>query len=181
MHRSPSSWAGALAMVLMASGPAPAQTAKLPEAAATQPAKASDAAAGQPVKAPAADAAAAEPATFTLDVAAAAAQDVTLTVQSPSRIPFKIIHGGGAVSGKAMLDLSPFINDQGVVQTFGISVGNAAAEGKDHVGDIAFDSPVLTATLNVPKDLPTGSKYTGRLILTAPGQAQPIVWRLLLT
>jgi hypothetical protein len=112
--------------------------------------------------------AAEQPATFTLDITATASQDVTLAVRSPSRIPFKIIHGGGPVSGTAMLDVSPFINDQGIVQLFTISVGSAPAEGTDHVRDISFENPVLTATLNVPPDLPTGSKYTGRLILTVP-------------
>lgn len=46
-----------------------------------------------------------------------------------------------------MLDVSPFVNDQGVVQLFTISVGDAPAEGRDHVGDISFENPILTANL----------------------------------
>ena len=166
MCPSPLSWAGAIAFVILVNNVACAQVAATP---ATTPAT------------PSAPAAQAAP--FTLDLAAAASQDVTLTVQSPSQIPFKIIHAGGPLAAKAMLDVSPFVNDQGVVQLFTISVGNAAAaaDGTNHVGNIAFENPVLTANLNVPQNLPLGSKYTGRLILTVPGQAQPIVWRFLLT
>ena len=85
------------------------------------------------------------------------------------------------MSGKASLDISPFINDQGLVQVFTISVGNAAGDGTDQVRDFSFENPVLTANLHVPRNLPLNSKFTGRLLLTVPGQAQPIVWRFLLT
>ena len=117
--------------------------------------------------------------TFTLDVVAAASQDVALTVRSPSRIPFKIIRGGNPAPGDATLDLSSFINDQGVVQPFTVSIGDTA--GVDHVENLAFKAPVLPVNLNVPPNLPAGGKYTGRMIPTVPGQPQPMVWRFLLT
>ena len=43
------------------------------------------------------------------------------------------------MSGKASLDISPFINDQGLVQVFTISVGNAAGDGTDQVRDFSFE------------------------------------------
>jgi hypothetical protein len=122
----------------------------------------------------------AEVPTFALDLAAApAVQDVSISVRSPSQIPFKIIHTGGALGGSATLDITPFINDQGVVQLVTISVGGAAQT--DQVTGLDFNNPVLTANLNIPSNLPLGGKYTGRLILTAPGLAQPINWRFFLT
>jgi hypothetical protein len=131
-------------------------------------------------QAPTAPAATTEPAaSFTLDAAAAATLDVTLTVQTPATIPLKIIRSGGPVAGNVSLDVSYFANDQGSWKPVTISVDGAADSGKAHLDDVSFAKEVLAVDLHVP-DLPAGGKYTGRLILTPPKQA-PVVWRFFLT
>jgi hypothetical protein len=117
------------------------------------------------------------PAAFTLDIAATGQTTPTLAVPSPSRVALKIIRSGRAPTGKAMLDLAPFTSEQGVVQRFTVSLGDAAAQGGDHIADIAMDEPVITANLNVPGNLPTGT-YSGNLILTPPDNQAPTVWRV---
>jgi hypothetical protein len=125
-----------------------------------------------------AGAAAAQPASFMLDVAAPSTQDVTLTVKPNTTLPFKIIRSGGPVTGNVALDLSTFTNDQGPSQRLTISVAGASGPDSDHL-EVPFTGSVLPVVLHVP-ELAAGGKYSGRLILSVP-QAQPVVWRFILT
>jgi hypothetical protein len=117
---------------------------------------------------------------FTLDLAATADQDITLTVPTPTTIPLKIIRGGGDLTGTITLDASPLVSDQGVWKSATLSVDGAADSGKNHLEAVAFAKPVLAVDLHVP-ELPPGGRYTSRLILTPPGNRAPLVWRFILT
>jgi len=108
---------------------------------------------------------------FTLDLAAPAVQELALTVQAPAVVPIKIIRGGGA--GAVTLDVSTFVNEQGVSVPVPVSfsVDGAGGAGVSHLDGVSFDKPLLALDLHVPA-LPSGGKYTGRLILSTPGQTQ---------
>src|SRR5258707_12224564 len=73
------------------------------------------------------------PPSFTLDLAATAAQEVSLTVPAPTTIPFKIIHSGGAVGAGAAIDVGVFTNQQGVTVPVTVSLGSAPDTSAAHV------------------------------------------------
>src|ERR1700674_3097007 len=125
-----------------------------------------------------AGAAAAQPATFILDLAAPSTQEVALTVQSPTTLPVKIIRTGAAPAGNVTLDVTAFTNEQGLSKRFTIAVEGASGPAADHL-EVPFAGTVLSVDIQVP-ELPTGGKYTGRLIVSS-AQAQPTIWRFVLT
>lgn len=116
--------------------------------------------------------------TFTLDVAAPAAQDLAFTVQAPATVPVKIIRSAGG--GKAMtLDVTPFTSDQGFSAPVTISAGGSETAAS-HLENVSFNGPLLTVELHIPA-LPAAGKYSGRMLMTTPdvssGQGQVTVWR----
>jgi hypothetical protein len=125
-----------------------------------------------------AEPAATQSVSFTLDLSATATQDVMLTVAAPTILPVKIIRSGGATSGDVTLDVSAFTNEQGLSKRFTISIEGVSGPESDHL-QVPFADSVLPVNLHVP-ELPTGGKYTGRLILSVP-PAQPVIWRFILT
>ncbi len=135
------------------------------------------------------------PPTFTLDAAANAAQDLSLTVAAPTTLPFKIIRGGGPVPAGFTIDVSSFTNAEGFTVPVSVSVGNDPDTGATHLDPAAFAKPILAVTLHV-KAFPAPGKYIGRLIIATPGTpgqpakdavpevsatpAQSTIWRLTL-
>ena len=123
---------------------------------------------------------AAQPPSFTLDIAAAGSREVTLTVQPPATIPLKIIRSGGPVAGKVTLDATGFSNEQGTSAPATLTVEGVAGPGKNHVDEISFAGSALGVDLHVP-ELPRGGKSKGHLTLTVPGLTEPVTWNFNLT
>ena len=134
--------------------------------------------------------------TFTLDVAATAAQESSLTVAAPTTLSFKIIHGGGPVPAGLAVDVSTFTNAQGIAVPVSVSVGDNPDTGATHVEPGGFTQAILAVNLHV-KAFPAPGRYTGQMIITTPGTpaipatatapavqatpAQSTVWRFNLT
>jgi len=121
------------------------------------------------------------PPSFTLDLAAAGAQNVPLTVATPSSLAIRILNSGGMVKGDATLDISEFRSEQGAAAPVLFSV--AGGKPVAHLDGVKFDRPVLPVDLHVPA-LPTAGKYSGDLILTASnasGATQLAIWHFILT
>lgn len=118
---------------------------------------------------------------FTLDLAAAGAQNVGLTVATPSTVAIRILRSGGTAGGGVTLDISEFRSDQGMTAPVLFSV--AGGKPVAHLDSVPFDKPVLPVDLHVPA-FPTAGKYSGDLILTASntsGVAQLAVWHFILS
>ena len=105
------------------------------------------------------------PPTFTLDLTAAPAQQVTLTVAAPGDVPIRIIRGGGPASGVS-LSLDEFRNDQGATMRVAFSVGE---NGKPvtSVEQLSIPGPVQPIVLHVP-GFPASGVFHGTLVLSAP-------------
>ncbi|MHB8268497.1 hypothetical protein [Bradyrhizobium sp.] len=121
------------------------------------------------------------PPTFTLDIAAAYAQEVQLTIAAPTVVPFKLIRSGGPVPDGFAVDVTNFTNLQGVSVPVSVSVGSNPDTGATHVEPGAFNQALLSVNLYV-KQFPAPGKYTGQVIITTPGDdAKATIWRFVLS
>jgi hypothetical protein len=119
--------------------------------------------------------------TFSLDVAASFAQEVQLTIAAPATVPLKLIRSGGPVSEGLAVDVTNFTNVQGITVPVSISVGSNPDTGATHVEPGPFDQSLIAVNLFV-KQFPAPGKYTGQVIITAPGpDAKATVWRFVLS
>jgi hypothetical protein len=106
-------------------------------------------------------------ATFTLDVAATAAQEASLTVAAPTTLSFKIVRSGGPVPPGFAIDVGTFKNAQDVSLAVSVSVDSDPDTGATHLEPAAFSKAVLPVNLHV-KAFPAPGRYTGVLIITTP-------------
>jgi len=119
--------------------------------------------------------------TFALDIAATAAQEIQLTIPTPTILSFKIIRGGGPVPDGFAIDVGNFSNPQGVVVPVSISLGNDPDKGETHIVPGGFTQSLLSVNLHV-KQFPAPGKYTGTVTVTSPGaDAKSTLWRFVLT
>ena len=124
---------------------------------------------------------------FVLDLAAQPVGEIALTVAAPGEIPFKIIRGSAGIA-PVSLDLAEFANEQHVMAPVLFRLGGTQGPGVSHLDFGADVPPVIPVDLIVPS-LPTGGKFSGKLMLTAttptttPAGALPFitVWRFVLT
>jgi hypothetical protein len=121
------------------------------------------------------------PPTFALDIAATPAQEVQLTIPTPTTLSFKIIRGGGPVPEGFAIDVGNFINPQGVVVPVSISLDGDPDKGEKHIVPGGFTQGLLSVNLHV-KQFPAPGKYTGAVTVTSPGaDAKSTLWRFVLT
>jgi hypothetical protein len=119
--------------------------------------------------------------TFTLDIAATPAQEVQLTIPTPTMLSFKIMRGGGPVPEGFAVDVSNFTNPQGITVPVSVSIGSNPDNGATHVEPGAFTQGLLSVNLHV-KQFPAPGKYTGQVIVTSPGaEAKSTLWRFVLS
>jgi hypothetical protein len=119
--------------------------------------------------------------TFSLDIAAPAAQEVQLAIPSPTTLSFKIMRGGGPVPTGFAVDVGNFINPQGIIVPVSVSIGSDPDTGATHVEPGAFTQGLLAVNLHV-KTFPAPGKYTGQVIVTTPGaDATSTLWRFVLS
>jgi hypothetical protein len=124
---------------------------------------------------------AAEAPPFALDVAASASQEVALTVPPNALVPLTIIRTSQTgAPGSIDLLLSEFTGEQGNSISVDLSIpGEPKRQQQRQQRGVKVSGPLLPIRLAVPK-LPTGGKYTGRLILIADGK-DLLVWKIVLT
>jgi hypothetical protein len=119
--------------------------------------------------------------TFTLDIAATPAQETQLAIAAPTTLSFKIIRGGSPVPENFAVDVSQFINPQGITVPVSLSIGNNPDNGATHFEPGAFTQGLLSVHLHV-KQFPAPGKYTGHVIITSPGpDVKPTIWRFILS
>lgn len=119
--------------------------------------------------------------TFSLDIAAPAAQEVQLAIPSPTTLSFKIMRAGGPVPTGFAVDVGNFINPQGISVPVSVSIGGDPDNGATHVEPGAFTQGLLAVNLHV-KAFPAPGKYTGQVIVTTPGaDAKSTLWRFVLS
>jgi hypothetical protein len=124
---------------------------------------------------------------FTLDIAATPAQEIALTIPTPTVLSFKIVRGGGPVPEGFAIDVGNFTNPQGITVPVSLSTGSDPDKGATHVEPGAFTQGLLAVNLHV-KQFPAPGKYVGQVIVTIPGTAgapsapaQSTFWRFTLT
>lgn len=115
---------------------------------------------------------------FILDIAAPASQDVTLALATPASLPIKIIRKGGPISGTVAIDVSSFSSSKDAAAVKA-SIEGDSRPPDDHLDNIPFTGQVLPVRLHLP-ELAVGEKYSGRLIISAPG-LEPVAWRFFVT
>lgn len=124
--------------------------------------------------------AAAEAPPFALDVVASASQEVALTVPPNGLAPLTIIRTSPTGAPLAVdLVLSEFTGEQGNSISVDLSIpGEPKRQKQPQQKGVRVSGPLLPIRLAVPK-LPTGGKYTGRLILIS-GAKDLLVWKVVL-
>jgi hypothetical protein len=104
---------------------------------------------------------------YTLDLAAAPLQEVPMVVTAPTTIHFRIFRTGDEAAS-AMLDLTDFTNEQGLVLPVHCRIAGTQGGDCAHLADSVLQSPVIPVELDVPA-FPGGGKFSGGLILSTTG------------